>query len=236
MSKAFLIDTSKCIACKACQVACKQWNDLPAEKTVNVGSHQNPQDLSAVTWTLVRMNEVESGGKLKWLFFKDQCRHCVEPPCLVSTDVEGAIVKDENTGAVIYTEKTKEVDFGEIMCPYNIPRASDDGTLAKCDMCIDRVESGLLPACVKTCPTGAMNFGDREEMLAMAKKRLAAVKKTRPKASLLNADDIRVIYLVEEDPNLYHTFAVASSSAFDMSRAVALKRLLRPLTNLTANL
>ena len=73
MSRAFLIDTSKCIFCKACQVACKQWNGLPAEKTTNVGSHQNPQDLSGVTWTLVRMNEVESGGKLNWLFLKDQC-------------------------------------------------------------------------------------------------------------------------------------------------------------------
>ena len=236
--KSFFVDTTICTACRGCQVACKQWHDLPAEETKNLGTHQNPADLSFVTYKLVRFSEAMVDGKLKWLFFPDQCRHCLEPPCEMTADDPKAIFTDSATGAVIYTEKTKNLDAQSIIdsCPYNIPRASDDGTLAKCDMCIDRVESGLLPACVKTCPTGAMNFGDREEMLAMAKKRLAAVKKTRPKASLLNADDIRVIYLVEEDPNLYHTFAVASSSAFDMSRAVALKRLLRPLTNLTANL
>jgi len=177
-------------------------------------------------------------GKLKWLFFPDQCRHCLEPPCEMTADDPKAIFRDPGTGAVIYTAKTKNLDAQAIIdsCPYNIPRAAKDGTLAKCDMCIDRVENGLLPACVKTCPTGAMNFGDRKDMLALAKKRLDAAKKTHPKASLLNADDIRVIYLVTEDPNLYHNFAVASSSAFDMSRAVALKRLFRPLTNLTANL
>jgi formate dehydrogenase iron-sulfur subunit len=103
-------------------------------------------------------------------------------------------------------------------------------------MCIDRVENGLLPACVKTCPTGAMNFGNREEILAMARKRLAAVKKTDPKAKLLDPDDIRVIFLVTEDPKLYHKFAMASNTAFDISRAVALKRLFRPLTSLTARL
>ena len=205
MSKAFLIDTSKCIACKACQVACKQWNDLPAEKTVNVGSHQNPQDLSAVTWTLVRMNEVESGGKLKWLFFKDQCRHCVEPPCLVSTDVEGAIVKDEDTGAVIYTEKTKEVDFGEIMCPYNIPRQDKNtGEMFKCTMCVDRVKGGMLPACVKACPTGALNFGDREEMQKLAKDRLNAAKTIHKDAFLVDdMEEVSVFYLLTEKEALY---------------------------------
>jgi formate dehydrogenase iron-sulfur subunit len=81
-----------------------------------------------------------------------------------------------------------------------------------------------------------MNFGDREDMLSMAKKRLAVVRKAHSKAKLLDPDDIRCIFLVAEKPNLYHKFAVASNSAFDVSRAVALKRLLRPLTRLSANL
>jgi formate dehydrogenase iron-sulfur subunit len=234
--KSFFIDTTLCTACRGCQVACKQWHNLPAEETVNRGTYQNPADLSFMTYKLVRFNEAMVDGKLKWLFFPDQCRHCLEPPCEMAADNAKAIFKDPATGAVIYTAHTKSLDTQDIIdsCPYNIPRANEDGTLAKCDMCIDRVENGLEPACVKSCPSGAMNFGDREDMVALAKKRLAEVKKTHPKASLLNPDEIRVIFLVSEDPNLYHDFALASNTAFGMSRAVALKKLFRPLANLTA--
>jgi formate dehydrogenase iron-sulfur subunit len=204
MSKAFLIDTSKCIACKACQVACKQWNELPAERTTNRGSHQNPADLSAVTWTLVRMKEVSSNDKLKWLFFKDQCRHCVDPPCLMSARFPGSIYKDEDTGAVIYTEKTKYENFDDIMCPYSIPRRdANTGRLFKCTMCIDRVKNGLLPACVKACPTGAMQFGDREEMIALGRERLQVVKAVHRDAELVDVDEVSVIYLVTEEQDLY---------------------------------
>jgi formate dehydrogenase iron-sulfur subunit len=205
MSKAFLIDTSKCIACKACQVACKQWNGLPAEITTNVGSHQNPQDLSAVTWTLVRMNEVEDGGKLKWLFFKDQCRHCVEPPCLMASAVPGSIYRDEDTGAVIYTENSRYENFDDIGCPYNIPRQDKNtGQMVKCTMCVDRVKNGMLPACVKACPAGATNFGDRGEMQALAKDRLNAVRTTHKDAFLVDdAEDVSVFYLLTEKEALY---------------------------------
>ncbi|MDL1980293.1 MAG: formate dehydrogenase [Deltaproteobacteria bacterium] len=236
--KSFFIDTSLCTACKGCQVACKQWHDLPAEKTVNRGTYQNPADLSFVTYKLVRFNETVVDGKLKWLFFPDQCRHCLEPPCEMTAEDPRAIFRDPATGAVLFTAYSKDIDTQEVIeaCPYNIPRTARDGTLAKCDMCNDRVRNGLLPACVKTCPAGAMNFGDRDEILVMAKNRLATVKKTCPKAKLLDPDDVRVIYLVTEDPMLYHSFAVASNSAFDISRKVALNKLLRPLTRLTAGL
>jgi formate dehydrogenase iron-sulfur subunit len=236
--KSFFVDTTLCTACRGCQVACKQWHDLPAEETTNQGTYQNPADLSFVTYKLVRFEEVVVGGKFKWLFFPDQCRHCLEPPCEMTADDPKAIFRDQPTGAVIYTANTKQLDTEAVIdsCPYNVPRAAKDGTLGKCDMCIDRVENGLEPACVKTCPTGAMNFGNREEILAMAKKRLSVVKDTQPEAELLDPDDIRVIYLVSETPNLYHKFAVASNSAFDISRKVALKRLFRPLTSLAANL
>jgi formate dehydrogenase iron-sulfur subunit len=236
--KSFFIDTSLCMACKGCQVACKQWHDLPAEKTVNNGTHQNPEDLSFVTYKLVRFNETVVDGKLKWLFFPDQCRHCLEPPCEMTAEDPKAIFRDPATGAVLFTANSKDLDTQEVIeaCPYNVPRAARDGTLAKCDMCNDRVRNGLLPACVKTCPTGAMNFGDREEMLGIAKRRLVMVNKIHPKAKLLDPDDVRVIYLVTEDPMLYHSFAVASNSAFDISRKVALNKLLRPLARLTAGL
>lgn len=236
--KSFFVDTTVCTACRGCQVACKQWHGLPAEKTINRGSYQNPADLSFKTYKLVRFSEVVAGGKLQWLFFPDQCRHCIDPPCEATAEDPKAIFRHPATGAVLYTAYTKNIDSQAVIdaCPYNIPRSAKDGTLAKCDMCIDRVENGLLPACVATCPTGAMNFGNRQAMLALAKSRLAEVKRAHPKAQLLDPDDVRVIFLVTEKPNLYHSFAVASSDAFDISRKVALKRLVKPLSSLAAGL
>jgi len=189
--KSFFIDLSRCTACRGCQIACKQWKQLPAEQTRNTGSHQNPPDLSFVTLKLVRFKEVGTGDDFKWLFMPDQCRHCVDPPCKDAADsvLKGAILQDQDTGAVIFTEKTRDLPFDKVhgACPYDIPR-QDPKTkaMSKCNMCIDRVQAGLLPACVKTCPTGAMNFGERDEMLSMGKARLEALKKTRPKAVLVD--------------------------------------------------
>ena len=238
MSKSFLIDTSLCTACRACQVACKQWHNLPAEKTINRGTFENPADLSFDTYKLVRMREQVIGGKLNWLFFPEQCRHCIEAPCLETAGDSGAIYRDDKTGAIIFTANTKRLNAAEIIesCPYNIPRKGPDGTLAKCDMCIDRVENGLLPACVQTCPTGAMNFGDRDEMLALATKRLAVAKKKYPKAMLIDVDDVSVIYLVAYEPKLYCDNAMASNADFSITRQMALKRMVRPLTNITSRL
>jgi len=238
MSKSFFIDTTLCTACRGCQVACKQWHDLPAEETTNRGTYENPADLSFDTYKLVRMREEVIDGQLKWLFFPEQCRHCIEAPCLDTVDDPAAIFYDEPTGAVVYTAKTREWDAADIIdaCPYNIPRKGPDGTLAKCDMCYDRVQNGMEPACVKTCPTGAMSFGDRNEMLALAKKRVAMVKNTYPKAMLLDPEEVRVIYLVSYDPGLYCEHAVASITTRGISRLAALKRLFRPLSNIASHL
>jgi len=199
---------------------------------------ENPADLSFNTYKVVRMREEVIDGKLKWLFFPEQCRHCVEPPCLSTAGDPAAIFKDEATGAVIYTAKTKGLKAKEIIesCPYNIPRKGKDGALAKCDMCLDRVQNGLLPACVKTCPTGAMNFGEREEMLALANKRLGEIKKISSAAMLLDADDVRVIYLVAYKPELYHKFAVASVFDFGITRQMALAKMFRPVKNIASGL
>jgi formate dehydrogenase iron-sulfur subunit len=238
MSKSFFVDTTVCTACRGCQVACKQWKKLPAENTFRPGTSENPADLSFNTYKVVRMREEVIDGKLKWLFFPEQCRHCVEPPCVGMADNPAAAFRDEATGAVIYTSKTKALKAKEIIesCPYNIPRAGKDGTLAKCDMCLDRVQNGLLPACVKTCPTGAMNFGEREEMLAIANKRLGEIKKAFPNAMLLNADDVRVVYLVTYKPELYYKHAVASNAAPGITRQMAIARLLKPIRNISVGI
>ncbi len=234
MSKSFLIDTTRCTACRGCQVACKQWHDLPAEETTNRGGYQNPADLSFDTYKLVRMKEEVIDNRLRWLFFPDQCRHCIDAPCQATADAPEAIHTDPQTGAVLYTLQTRTLFPDEIIesCPYNIPRAADDGTLAKCDMCIDRVHNGLEPACVKTCPTGAMSFGDRNEILDLAEQRLKTAQKKFPGATLLDPDLVRVIFLVAFDPLLYHESAIASRSPVGMTRAMALRQMTRPFANL----
>jgi formate dehydrogenase iron-sulfur subunit len=237
MSKSFLIDTTVCTACRGCQVACKQWHDLPAQKTVNRGSYQNPEDLSYDTYKLVRMKEQVVDGQLKWLFFPDQCRHCLEPPCEATAGEPSAIFRDPGSGAVVYTAVTRELgNLDEIIesCPYDIPRKAPDGTLVKCDMCLDRVQNDMLPACVKTCPTGAMNFGERADMLDLAQNRLAVLKRTQRGAMLLDPDDTRVVFMVAHDPSLYHEHAMASHSGQGISRQVALRRMLRPLKHLVS--
>jgi len=200
---------------------------------------QNPKDLSFYTYKLVRFQEhMGSNNKPVWYFFPDQCRHCVEPPCLEAAedDAPGGIIIDSQTGAVLYTDKLKKTKAADITdaCPFNIPKAQKGtGYMSKCNMCVDRVINGLLPACVKTCPTGAMNFGDRDKMVALANKRLAAVKSKFPKASVLGLEDLRVFYLLADDPKMYYTYAKVESLPGGMDRKMALKKIGRSLKDLS---
>ena len=232
MAYAFFIDTTVCTGCRGCQVACKQWHNLPAEATENRGSYENPPDLSFDTYKLVHMKEEIIDGRLQWLFFPEQCRHCIEAPCKEAAGEPDAIYKDEATGAILYTEVTKQLAADDIIqaCPYNVPRKGPGGALAKCDMCNDRVHNGLLPACVKTCPTGAMNFGVRQDMVNLANARLKQVKAKYPKAMLADADEVTAIYLIAFEPNRYFGNVVASAGSGGISRQMALQRMLRPFS------
>ncbi len=199
---AALVDVSRCTACRGCQVACKQWNENPAEKTVQVGTYQNPPDLSSLTFTIVRFKENLVGGEVVWNFFKDQCRHCLEPPCkeVAGTVTNGAVLQDAS-GGVIFTEKTKAIDYDEIRdaCPYDIPRQDQaTGILYKCTFCNDRIANGMLPACIKACPTGALSFGLREEILKNAEMRLSVLKKTHPASRIIDKDEVTWIYVLHQ--------------------------------------
>jgi formate dehydrogenase iron-sulfur subunit len=209
--KSILVDTSLCTACRGCQVACKQWNNLPGTKTKQVGTYQNPEDFSFDTWKVVRFADgKKEDGKPYWYFFTDMCRHCIQPPCKLSIDVvvKDAVIQDEATGAVVYNEKTKKMPFKDVLCPYGIPQQNPKTkVLAKCTMCFDRITNGMIPGCVKACPTGAMVFGERKEILDMAKKRVDNLKKTYPKAVAINSDDVRVIFIVTDDPKKYWKLA-----------------------------
>ncbi len=208
-----LVDTSKCTACRGCQVACKQWNQLPGTQTKNIGTYENPQDLAFDTYKLVRYSEGTNGdSKPFWYFFSESCRHCLQPGCMAAAEKD-EIVIDEKTGAVLYTPKTKELDFKATLegCPYNIPRQDPKTKLiSKCTMCFDRISNGMQPACAKSCPTGAIIFGERDKILEATKKRVEELKKTAPKAQAINADDVRVIYIVTDDPKKYFKFAAGA--------------------------
>lgn len=201
--KFFMVDTTRCTACRGCQVACKQFNHLEATVTKNRGSFQNPPNWDGDTYRVVRFAEYPAEAtSMVWYFFTDACRHCIDPPCKQEADqiVPDAIVIDPN-GAVLYTEKTKDLvkDFKQIQdaCPWSVPQLDKkNNVLDKCHMCYMRVNEGLVPACVKSCPTGALNFGDEAAMKKLAAERLDQAKKRfGEQARILDADDVRVLYL-----------------------------------------
>src|SRR5471032_378304 len=169
-----LIDTTKCIGCKACQVACSEWNELRDEVGHNHGTYDNPQDLSAESWTLMRFTEHENAaGNLEWLIRKDGCMHCADPGCLKACPSPGAIVQYSNGIVDFVHDKCIGCGYCIKGCPFNIPRISQvDNKAYKCTLCSDRVAVGQGPACAKACPTHAITFGTKDEMKKHAEGRI----------------------------------------------------------------
>ncbi len=168
-----LIDVSRCIGCKACQAACMEWNDLRDQIGVNEGVYTNPPDLSDQSWCLMRFNEVEIDGRLRWLILKDGCLHCADPGCLRSCPAPGAIVQYSNGIVDFQEENCIGCGYCIAGCPFNIPRLRKaDSRVYKCTLCSDRVAVGLEPACIKSCPTQALSFGSKEDMRQLALHRL----------------------------------------------------------------
>ena len=164
-----LIDISKCIGCKACQVACMEWNDLRDEVGTNHGVYDNPLDLTDKSWTVMRFSEVE--------VVQDGCMHCADPGCLKACPAPGAIVQYSNGIVDFHEEHCIGCGYCITGCPFNIPRLSKkDDKVYKCTLCSDRVSVGMEPACVKTCPTGALVFGSKEDMIQHAEERIVDLK------------------------------------------------------------
>ena len=172
-----LIDISKCIGCKACQSACMEWNDLHEMVGNNTGTYDNPRDLTENSWTVMKFFEVEPNGKLEWLIRKDGCMHCADPGCLKACPSPGAIVQYSNGIVDFHEENCIGCGYCVTGCPFNVPRISKkDSKAYKCTLCSDRVAVGLEPACIKTCPTGALVFGSKEDMIDHAEERIADLK------------------------------------------------------------
>jgi formate dehydrogenase iron-sulfur subunit len=207
-----LIDVSKCIGCKACQVACSEWNDLRAPIGDFVGVYDNPADLGAESWTVMRYTEYEEqDGRLEWLIRKDGCMHCADPGCLKACPSPGAIVQYSN-GIVDFIEEHC-IGCGSCVtgCPFNVPRLSKtDHKAYKCTLCSDRVSVGLEPACVKTCPTGAITFGSKQDMIDHAAERLVDLRERGYKnAGLYDPKGVggtHVMYVLKhaDKPEIYH--------------------------------
>lgn len=202
--KATLIDVSKCMACRGCQVACKQWNNLPAEPTTNGGTYENPPDLSPSTVTRVIFREVATEGDFKWLFRKHQCMHCTQAAC-VELCPSNAAYSNEFGFTEIDPQRCIGCGVCEKFCPFEVPHVDYETHKArKCWFCLDRVTNGLEPACVKTCPTGALKFGDRSELLDYAHQVMA---QSRDGKTYLYGENelggLHVLYLLSEDPVAY---------------------------------
>src|SRR4249920_2392726 len=177
MKVAKLIDISKCIGCKACQSACMEWNDLRDMVGDSDGTYDNPRDLTENSWTVMKFFEVEPDGKLEWLIRKDGCMHCADPGCLKACPSPGAIVQYSNGIVDFHEENCIGCGYCVTGCPFNVPRISKkDSKAYKCTLCSDRVAVGLEPACIKTCPTGALVFGSKDDMKHHAEERVEDLK------------------------------------------------------------
>jgi len=175
MSKGMLIDTTRCIGCRACQTACKSWNNLPGVKTTFSETWSNPRYLSAADFTRIIFREdVHADGTVGWHFIKRQCMHCNDPACVSACPV-GALQKLDS-GPVVYDDsKCIGCRYCMMACPFQIPKFQWDSAvpyIRKCTFCADRQAVGLEPACSTTCPTGALLFGDRDKLLAEALNRI----------------------------------------------------------------
>ncbi len=167
--KTFLIDMTRCTGCRACQVACKRRSGLKHE-TDSTGIYEAPTDLTAYTWTLIQSYNGEEGAS----FIKRQCMHCVEPACVSVCPV--AALEKTPAGPVIYhADRCIGCRYCMAACPFNIPKTQWDKKfplIQKCDFCADLQAKGEQPACGAACPTGALVFGRRGDLLQEAHRRL----------------------------------------------------------------
>ena len=179
---AFLTDASLCIGCKACEVACKEWNEVPDDGFSWSGhSYDNTRALGASTWRHVLFLEQKQpmGSQLaginepfRWQFLSDVCKHCANAGCLEACPT-GSIVRTEVGSVFVQPDICNGCGYCVVSCPFGvIDKRLDDGRAFKCTFCYDRQKAGLIPACAKACPTQSIQFGDLEELRQRGKNRV----------------------------------------------------------------
>jgi formate dehydrogenase iron-sulfur subunit len=171
----FFTDTTLCIGCKACEVACKQWNHLPADGLELTGaSYDNTGQLSATTWRHVAfIEQFAPSGQGRWLMMSDVCKHCATPGCLEACPT-GAIIKTEFDTVLIQPDLCNGCGYCVPACPFGVITLNEhsDGKAHKCTLCHDRLTVGLEPACAKACPTDSIQFGQVDDLRTRAQQRI----------------------------------------------------------------
>jgi len=184
-SYGFFTDTTLCIGCKACEVACKEWNALPADHLGLTGmSYDNTQMLSYNTWRHVAFIEKigkDGGGERPttmppyqshWLMMSDVCKHCANAPCLEACPT-GALFRTEFDTVVVQQDICNGCGYCVPACPFGVVDLNPiDGKAHKCTLCYDRLKGGLEPACAKSCPTDSIQFGEVSDLQARAQRRV----------------------------------------------------------------
>ena len=210
---AMLVDISDCIGCKACEVACKQWNQNPAELAKFNGTYQSHDNLSAKTWTMIKFTEeMDEAGKIQWMFQKHNCMHCTEAGCVMACPVD-ALYHEPNGVVNLNFDKCIGCGYCEQACPFDAIHVDPQffGTnqkAGKCTLCYDRITNGLAPACVQACPTDCIKYGSRDDLIKWGQERVATLKARGFKNAYLYGETelggLHELYVLTERPEKYN--------------------------------
>lgn len=214
----FFTDTTLCIGCKACEVACKQWNQLPADGYNWTGnSYDNTKMLASTTWRHVafvekpHVKQDKSGKVTDWLMMSDVCKHCANPGCMEACPT-GAIIRNEFGDIYVQPDICNGCGYCVPSCPFGvIDQKVDDGRVFKCTLCYDRQKIGIEPACAKACPTDSITFGDVDELRAKAKGRVQELHESGEENAYLygvdedtSVGDLNAFFLLTDRPSVYN--------------------------------
>src|SRR5467141_2241992 len=217
---AFLTDATICIGCKACEVACKEWNEVPEDGLVLSGfSYDNTRALGASTWRHVLFLEqpevagpqaADTKDPFRWVFLSDVCKHCANAGCLESCPT-GAIVRTEVGSVFVQPDVCNGCGYCVVSCPFGvIDKSPDDGRAFKCTFCYDRQKDGLTPACARACPTDSILFGELDELRDKAERRVDELHRRGVTDAVLwdprdtSVGGVHAMFIVRGDPRAYN--------------------------------